>query len=84
MAELVLCRPRAVLTADSPSSGLSIRASGEPLTGEPDAGNPPVRFGGRGGRDQPAFPTPIPCRLAFKHFVASNGPIGKILLLAGQ
>jgi hypothetical protein len=24
-----------------------------------DAGDPPVRFGGRGGRNQPAFPTPI-------------------------
>ena len=30
-----------------------------PLTGEPNAGNPPVRFGGR-GRVQTAFPTPIP------------------------
>ena len=31
----------------------------KPSTGEPDAGNPPVRFGGRGGRTQSAFPTPI-------------------------
>jgi len=29
-----------------------------PLTGEPDAGEPPVRFGGRGGA-HPAIPTPI-------------------------
>ena len=29
-----------------------------PLTGEPDAGNPPVRFGGRGGANH-AIPTPI-------------------------
>lgn len=29
-----------------------------PLTGEPDAGNPPVRFGGRGGVNR-AIPTPI-------------------------
>src|SRR5436190_10866698 len=28
-----------------------------PLTGKPDAGNPPVRFGGRGGFR--AIPTPI-------------------------
>ncbi|MGA3116179.1 MAG: hypothetical protein ABSF90_17300, partial [Syntrophobacteraceae bacterium] len=28
---------------------------GEPLTGEPDAGDPPVRFGGRGG-DEPFLP----------------------------
>ena len=36
----------------------SFREDG-PSTGKPDAGNPPVRFGGWGGRDQPAFPTPI-------------------------
>jgi len=30
----------------------------KPLTGEPDAGNPPVRFGGRGGAN-PAIPTPM-------------------------
>ena len=29
----------------------------KPLTGEPYAGDPPVRFGGRGG--QKTFPTPI-------------------------
>ena len=29
-----------------------------PLTGEPDAGNPPVRFGGRGGAN-PVIPTSI-------------------------
>ena len=40
---------------------------GKPPTGEPDAGNPPVRFGGRGGRTQPALPTPI--------FGASTPPI---------
>jgi hypothetical protein len=27
-----------------------------PLTGEPDAGNPPVRFGGRGGASAPSLP----------------------------
>ena len=30
----------------------------DPLTGKPDAGKPPVRFGGR-GRGQPPVPTPI-------------------------
>src|SRR5262249_30449862 len=30
-----------------------------PLTGEPDAGDPPVRFGGRGAATQCGFPTPI-------------------------
>ena len=34
-----------------------------PLTGEPDAGNPPVRFGGR-GEVQSLVPTPIPCSAA--------------------
>jgi hypothetical protein len=33
-----------------------------PLTGEPDAGDPPVRFGGRGGAN-PAIPTPIAAEL---------------------
>ena len=28
------------------------------LTGKPDAGDPPVRFGGRGGANQCAIPTP--------------------------
>jgi hypothetical protein len=32
---------------------------GEPSIGEPCAGNPPARFGGRGGSKQWAFPTPI-------------------------
>src|SRR4029077_20661739 len=36
---------------------------GEPLTGKPDAGNPPVRFGGRGDRTQSVLPTPIDYRL---------------------
>jgi len=32
---------------------------GKPLIGKPDAGKPPVRFGGRGGRNQSVAPTPI-------------------------
>ena len=32
---------------------------GELPTGEPYAGEPHVRFGGRGDRHQPVFPTPI-------------------------
>jgi hypothetical protein len=31
----------------------------KPLTGEPDAGDPHVRFGGRGGANQCVIPTPI-------------------------
>ena len=33
------------------------RCRGQPPTGEPDAGNPPVRFGGRGGVSRP-YPYP--------------------------
>lgn len=32
---------------------------GDSSTGEPDAGDPPVRFGGRGARNQSRVPTPI-------------------------
>src|ERR1035438_5583371 len=37
---------------------LMVSLAEKPLTGEPDAGNPPVRFGGRDGAN-PAIPTPI-------------------------
>ena len=36
---------------------LTVSLAETPLTGEPYAGNPPVRFGGRGGAN-PAIPTP--------------------------
>ena len=39
----------------------SILLEVKPPTGEPDAGDPPVRFGGRGGAIQCAVPTPIGC-----------------------
>ena len=42
-------------TAHAPMVSLAEK----PLTGEPDAGNPPVRFGGRGGANQCAASTPI-------------------------
>ena len=42
-----------------PCRFLSILSQVKLLTGEPFAGNPPGRFGGRGGWNQPAFPTPI-------------------------
>src|SRR5438094_8744056 len=37
---------------------LMVSLAEKPLTGKPDAGNPPVRFGGRGGANA-ALPTPI-------------------------
>jgi len=57
LAQCLLRRTRAVLDGHSPrpSEPTSMEKS---LTGEPDAGNPPVRFGGRGGAKN-AIPTPI-------------------------
>ena len=43
----------------STTRGRSILFQVTPPTGEPDAGNPPVRFGGRGSRTQSVLPTPI-------------------------
>jgi hypothetical protein len=45
-----------ILRDEAKSRSLSTE---HPLTGKPDAGNPPVRFGGRGGANL-AIPTPIP------------------------
>jgi hypothetical protein len=36
--------------------GVSPHLAETPLTGKPDAGNPPVRFGGRGGAKAPSLP----------------------------
>src|SRR3989304_6221840 len=54
-----LCRAPAVRPDHNPCSGLSILSEVKPLTGEPCAGNPHARFGGRGDRTQPVLPTPI-------------------------
>src|SRR5258708_626667 len=43
----MVCSARTVQPEGRPSAMASI-PDGTPLTGEPDAGNPPVRFGGRG------------------------------------
>ena len=37
----------------------SLQPRNNPLTGEPCAGDPPARFGGRGGASQCAVPTSI-------------------------
>ena len=44
-----------LVTAHAP--GRSILSEVKPSTGEPDAGNPPVRFGGRGDRTQSVLPS---------------------------
>ena len=55
----LLRRAGAVQSASRPCLGLSILTKVKPSTGEPDAGKPPVRFGGRGDRNQSVVPTPI-------------------------
>src|ERR1043166_7290003 len=49
------------LSAWRPTHEILVRQSPNqtPPTGEPDAGEPPVRFGGRGSATQCAVPTPI-------------------------
>src|SRR5208283_1499883 len=59
LAECLLHGVRVVLLAYSPCDGLSILWEVRPPTGEPDAGDPPVRFGGRGNGIQSILPTPI-------------------------
>ena len=53
----LLCAGGAVLTGTSLHQSVPIHEDG-PLTGKPDAGNPPVRFGGRGGRRYGVLPYP--------------------------
>jgi hypothetical protein len=58
MATGFLCGAGAALLGRSPRLRLSILSEVKPPTGEPDAGEPPVRFGGRGDRDHSVLPTP--------------------------
>jgi hypothetical protein len=63
LAQCFLCQAGALLPNCCPCSGLSILAEVRPPTGEPDAGEPPVRFGGRGsGSSRSPYPL---SRLAF-------------------
>src|SRR5947207_4176015 len=48
LAESLLSAARPLQPCRGSPAVLPVREIG-PLTGEPDAGNPPVRFGGRGG-----------------------------------
>ncbi len=63
LAQCLLCGAWAVHVASAHARSASILSKVKPSTGEPDAGNPPVRFGGRGSRNQSALPTPIQIRL---------------------
>jgi hypothetical protein len=58
LAQCLLRRTRADLLSHGPGPSEST-SNPKPLTGEPDAGNPPVRFGGR-GEVLLLVPTPIP------------------------
>src|SRR5579863_291165 len=55
VSDTLVCRAGAVQPDDGPISLASI-PSGNSLTGKPDAGDPPVRFGGRGGGHPPSLP----------------------------
>ena len=58
LAERLLYQARAVKLDNRPCLGQSILSKVKLSTGEPDAGDPPVRFGGREPKPI-AFPTPI-------------------------
>jgi hypothetical protein len=56
MAQPLLRRAGLVQPDASPRLGTSVSARSLTPTGEPDAGNPPVRFGGRGGLHPRPYP----------------------------
>jgi hypothetical protein len=71
MAQRLLYEPRTVLAGHS-TSDREPTSKENSLTGKPDAGNPPVRFGGRGGAAAPSLPlfrTLNPCGVG-KAYVA--------------
>ncbi len=57
LARSLLCGARAVFLGTRPMRCPSVLCAGDSSTGEPDAGDPPVRFGGRGERTQSLLPT---------------------------
>src|ERR1039458_113203 len=54
----MVCTPWAAVLGSRTRVDPYNRSITKPLTGEPDAGDPPVRFGGR-GKVQSLVPTPI-------------------------
>ena len=60
LAETMVCPLWTVVLGHGPRVDADNRTTTNPLTGEPDAGDPPVRFGGR-GKVQTLVPTPIGC-----------------------
>lgn len=58
LAECMVCPPWAAVLGSGTRVDASNRRFTNPLTGEPDAGNPPVRFGGRGKVNPLSLPYP--------------------------
>ena len=58
LAERVVCLLWAAVLGSGTRVDADNRTTTNPLTGEPDAGDPPVRFGGR-GKVLSLVPTPI-------------------------
>ena len=63
-----------------PGRGSSILSEVKPLTGEPDAGEPHVRFGGRGGREpnRPSLPLSCYCPMCYHPAPAFHTARGRI------
>ena len=85
LAELLLCRPWAVLVRGSLCGGLSVRSAVRLPTGEPCAGEPHARFGGRGPwvLNQGFLPLSPPCCFAAQRGTASKRKTRTCSRLAG-
>jgi hypothetical protein len=59
LAKQTLSGTWAFQSCGGPSGNTPVLIEVKPPTGDPDAGNPPVRFGGRGDANQCIVPTPI-------------------------
>src|SRR5438094_6590430 len=85
VSDSLVCEAGAVQLENSPSSMASI-PSGKPLTGEPDARNLPVRFGGRGSGQPLSLPL-FYSRTIFNQlfvFQRRDGELGQTRLLANK
>src|ERR1035441_8483109 len=69
----MVCPPRAAVLGSRTRVDAYNRSITKPLTGEPDAGDPPVRFGGR-GKVQSLVPTPIPSSTAWTQLRRTSKP----------
>src|ERR1035441_3857956 len=68
----MVCPPRAAVLGSRTRVDAYNRSITKPLTGEPDAGDPPVRFGGR-GKVQSLVPTPIRNTFGARNLVGFAG-----------